>query len=68
MAEVIGVNRTNDFSKIISVDNVDGIRHGFEILNMIMPGFSIWKAEEMGGEYEFEVLAKPKENQAVAMK
>ena len=53
--------------KCKSVDDVDGIRHEFEISNMIMQGLSIWKAEEMGGEYEFEVLAKLEENQAVAI-
>jgi len=67
MAEMIGVNKTNDFSKNISVYDVDGIMHGFEISNMIIPGFSVWKAEEMGGAYQFEVLAKPEENQVVAI-
>lgn len=34
---------------------------------MIMPGFSLWKAEEMEGGYQFEILVKPEENQAVAI-
>ncbi|MDR3601630.1 MAG: hypothetical protein P4L49_14310, partial [Desulfosporosinus sp.] len=41
--------------------------HRFEISNMIMPEFSVWKAEEMEGGYQFEILVKPEENQAVAI-
>ena len=67
IAELLGVSKINDFSKIISVYDVDGIMHQFEISNMIMPGFSVWKAEEMEGDYQFEVLVKPEENQAVAI-
>lgn len=67
MANLLGVNKMNDFLKIISVYDVDGILHRFEISNMIMPGFSVWKAEEMEGAYQFEILAKPEENQTVAI-
>ena len=42
-----------------------GIMHRFEISNMLMPGFSVWKAEETEGDYQFEVLVKLEENQAV---
>jgi len=34
---------------------------------MIMPGFSVWKAEELEGDDQFEILVKPEENQAVAI-
>ncbi|WP_427854437.1 DUF7713 domain-containing protein [Desulfosporosinus metallidurans] len=47
--------------------DVDGMIHRFEISNMIMPGFSVWKAEELEGDYQFEILVKPEENQAVAI-
>jgi len=67
MAELIGINKTSDFSKIISVYDVEGIVHEFEISNMIIPGFSVWKAEEMESAYQFEVLTKPEENQADAI-
>lgn len=67
MANLLGVNKMNDFSKIISVYDVDGIMYRFEVSNMILPGFSVWKAEEMEGDYQFEVLAKPEENQVVAI-
>jgi len=32
-----------------------------------MPGFSVWKAEELEGDDQFEILVKPEENQAVAI-
>src|SRR5680860_556915 len=47
MAELLGVSKMDDFSKIISGYDADGLMHRFEISNMIMPGFSVWKAEEM---------------------
>ena len=67
IADLIGVNSIKDFTKIISAYDVDGIMHQFEISNMIMPGFSVWKEEDMEGDYQFEVLVKPEENQAVAI-
>ena len=67
MADVLGVKKMNDFFKIFSVDDTDGIKHRFEISNMIMPGFSVWKAEETDGGYLFEVFVKPEENQTVAI-
>ena len=68
MAELLGVSKTDNFSKIILANDVDGIMHRFEISNRIMPGFSVWKAEEMDGGYQFEILVKSEENQAVAIK
>ncbi len=67
MVELLGVSKMDDFSKIISGYDADGIMHQFEISNMIMPGFSVWKAEEMEGGYHFEILVKPEKNQAVAI-
>ena len=67
MVELLGVSKMADFSKIISGYDAEGIIHRFEISNMIMPGFSVWKAEEMEGGYQFEILVKPEENQAVAI-
>ena len=67
MAELLGVSKMNDFLKIISVYDAYGIMHRFDISNMLMPGFSVWKAEEMVGDYQFEVLVKPEENQAAAI-
>lgn len=67
MVELLGVRKMDDFSKIISGYDADGLMHQFEISNIIMPGFSVWKAEEMEGGYQFEILVKPEENQAVAI-
>ena len=67
IADLIGVNAIKDFTKIISANDVDGNTHQFEISNRIMPGFSVWKAEDMEGDYQFEVLVKPEENQAEAI-
>jgi len=36
-------------------------------IDLRFPGFSVWKAEEMEGGYQFEILVKPEENQAVAI-
>lgn len=49
------------------MNDVEGITHQFEISNMIMPEFSVWKAEEINGGYQFEVFVKPDENQAMAI-
>ena len=68
MAELLGVSKMDDFPKIISGYDADGIIHRFKISNMIMPGFSVWKAEEIEGGYQFEILIKPEENQAVMRK
>ncbi len=67
MADLNGVNRMNDFSRIISVYDAHGIMHQFDISNRLMPGFSIWQAEEIEGNYQFEVFVKPEDNQAVAI-
>jgi len=67
MAELLGVSITDDFSKIVSFYDAEGIMDQFEISNMIMPGFSVWKAEEIDGGYQFEILLKPEENQAWAI-
>ena len=67
MADLLGINKLDEFSNIITIHDVDGIVHRFEISNIIMPGFSVWKAEEMEGGYQFEVLVKHEENPAVAV-
>lgn len=67
MAELLGINKMDDFPRIISGYDADGIIHRFEISNMIMPGFFVWKAEEIEGGYQFEILVKPEENQTVAI-
>ncbi|ODA41872.1 hypothetical protein [Desulfosporosinus sp. BG] len=67
MAELLGISKMNDFPRIISGYDAKGIIHRFEISTMIMPGFSVWKAEEIEGGYQFEILVKPEENQAVAI-
>lgn len=66
MANMLGVNRRTDFSKVISVNDADGVLHRFEISNRIMPGFSVWNAYEVGGDYRFEVFVKPEGNQTLA--
>lgn len=68
MADLLGVEKMVDFSKMISRNDAEGIEHQFKISNMIMPGFSAWKAAEINGGYQFEVFVKPEENQARAIK
>jgi len=41
MADLLGVKKMNDFSKMITMNDVEGIEPQFEISNMIMPGFSV---------------------------
>ena len=67
MAKLLRVKKTTDFSKSISVHDAYGIMHWFDISNMLMPGFSVWKAEETEGDYQFEMRVKPEENQALAI-
>ncbi len=68
MAELLGVDITKEFSKIIWVYDADGVIHQFKISNMIMQGFSAWRAEEIENGYRFEVFLKPEEDQAMAIK
>jgi len=63
----IDARKRDDFSEIISVDDVDRIAHEFEISNMTVPGFCIWKAEETKGGYKFYLFVKHEENQATAI-
>jgi len=67
VSELLGTKAFVDFDREISVSDSDGAVHRFEISNTISPGFSVWKAEEIGGEYMFEVLVRPEENQAEAV-
>ncbi len=67
MAEMLAVDKLEDFSKEISVFDVDKVLHKFKISNMIMPGFSTWTAEEIGGDYEFEVYVRPEDDQYTAI-
>lgn len=57
-----------DFKKKVSIEDADGVSHRFEISNMIMPGLSKWRAEEMKGGYQFEVMARPEEDQEMAVR
>lgn len=68
MSEMLAVEKVEDYSKEISIFDVDKVLHKFKISNMIMPGFSTWKADEFGGGYEFEVLVRPEDNQYTAIK
>lgn len=68
MAELLGVETTDEFSKVIWVYDADGIIHQFKISNMIMPGFSMWRAKGIENRYQYEVLLKPEEDQAMAIK
>ena len=67
MAKLLKVKKTTDFSNSISVYDADGIIHWYDISNMHMPSFSVWKAQETGGDYQFEVLVKPEQNQVLAI-
>ena len=33
---------------------------------MILPGMSIWRAAEIDGDYQFEIIAKPEDKVTVA--
>ena len=68
MAALLGVDITDEFSKDIWAYDADRTSHQFKISNMIMPGFSIWRAEGVGNRYQFEVFLKPEENQAMAIR
>lgn len=67
MGDLLGVDLMNDFSNKIAVLDVEDVLHQFEISNMLLPGFSIWRAVEVEGEYQFEVLTNPHDNQMEAI-
>lgn len=68
VAESLGLRKLDDFERIVSIHDAEKVMHRFEISNMIMPGFSKWSAEEVGGGYQYEVMAKPEDNQEAALK
>jgi len=67
MADLLAVEKMEDFSREISVFDVDKVLHGFKISNLIMPGFSIWRADELDGGYKFEVFVRPEDDQYTAI-
>lgn len=67
MEGLLGVELTHDFSSKIAVLDVEDVLHQFEISNMLLPGFSIWRAVEVDGDYQFEVLTAPENNQMEAV-
>jgi len=67
IVEAFGVEQLEEFSKQISIYDVDGEIHKFEITNVLMPMYSIWKAEEIGGGYAFEVMVDLDDEQIEAL-
>lgn len=68
MAEMLGVKKMQGFSKVVSFYNSDKEMLTFNISNTIMPGHSIWQAEEQGGGYLYEVFTDPESDQALAIR
>ena len=67
MEALLGVDLMKNFPNKIAVLDVEDVLHQFEISNMLLPGFSIWRAVEVEGDYQFEVLIKPNDNQMEAI-
>lgn len=67
IVEAFGVEQLEEFSKQISVYDVDGVIHKFEITNLLMPMYSIWKADEIDGGYAFEVMVDLDDEQISAL-
>lgn len=67
IAELFGIIKLDDFERMVTVTDAVGKKHEFEISNMLMPGFSQWIAEEVGGGYRFDVMAMPEDDQERAV-
>jgi len=68
MDELPSIDKSGRFSEIVTVKDADGQNHQFEIINMFSTGISIWQAVEIGGGYEFMIIAKPAVSQLAAYK
>lgn len=68
IVETYGVEQLETYTKQISVFDVDGIIHTFEISNVLMPMYSTWRAEEIGGGYIFEVMVDLEDEQLEALR
>jgi hypothetical protein len=67
IVEAFGIQQLEEFSKEISIYDVDGMIHKFQITNLLMPMYSIWKAEEIDGGYAFEVMVDLDDEQISAL-
>ncbi|KNZ40315.1 DUF7686 domain-containing protein [Acetobacterium bakii] len=68
MDELPGMDNTGKFSEIVTVKDMDGQNHQFEIINMVSADISVWQAMEICGGYEFMIIAKPAVSQLAAYK
>jgi len=67
IAKVHNLKILEHFAREIVVRDPSNRPHRFVITNLVMPGFSEWKAEEDGGGYQFSVFVKPEDDQAAAL-
>lgn len=67
ISRAFGTEKFDNYSRHISVYDVDGEIHQFEVWNMLLPEYSIWHADEMGGGYRFEVMTGLSDNQSDAL-
>lgn len=68
IVETYGIEQFENYSKQISIFDVDGVIHKFEISNVLMPMYSTWRAEEIGGGYIFEVMVDLEDEQIEALR
>lgn len=66
IAALQGIEKSGEFAEIVSMEDVDGVCHQFEISNMILPDMTVWRAAEIDGDYQFEIIAKPEDKETVA--
>jgi len=67
IAKIYNLKILEHFAREIVVRDPSNRPHHFIITNLVMPGFSEWKAEEDGGGYQFSVFIKPEDDQAAAL-
>lgn len=67
IAEMFGTETFDDFSKEVSIIDTDGTNRVFDIWNMLIPPYSVWHADEVGGFYSFEVMTGMHDDQLEAL-
>jgi len=68
MAEQLDVELYENYAKNISIIDVNGKMHHFNIINEMNPMGSVWAAEEVGGDYRFEVMIDHNEDQGIGVR
>lgn len=67
ISRAFGTEKFDNYSRHISVYDIDGEIHRFEVWNMLLPEYSIWHADEIEGGYQFEVMTGLSDNQSDAL-